>query len=290
MDRILISATIATSKGFVRSDNEDNFYLGGLTGTATSADDEFIQTQTYECAVLFAVCDGMGGLELGKRASEIIVHEIKKHEKSMLSVNSEEDERMHIEKFIKQSNEKVCDEISLKKKRLGSTLAMLLIGNGYGRFCNIGDSRGYLFRNGKLMQMSIDHDEAASLVRAGILSRESALTDPRRHRLTQHIGVFESEMVIVPEISPRFMIEEKDLFLLCSDGLTDMVLDKDIQDIMNRGASDHEISKALLKRALDNGGKDNVTLITAEIEALHAEEPQIFMRERFPNTERLSPD
>lgn len=91
--------------------------------------------------------------------------------------------------------------------------------------CNVGDSRVYFFRSGVLHQITRDHSKSQRLVSMGILTEEEARNHPSKHELTQHLGIFPEEMLIDPEFSDPLDVHPGDLFLLCSDGLTDMVDD-----------------------------------------------------------------
>ena len=150
-------------------------------------------------------------------------------------------------------------------RRMGSTLTALYIDDGKAVCCNVGDSRGYLLRGGKLSQLSVDHNKAGRMVELGVLTPKQAARHPSRHELTQHLGIFADEMVIEPAMSQPVKLEDGDLFLLCSDGLTDMVSPEDIKKILSGKALPQEMVKELIQLALAGGGRDNVTAIVLQI-------------------------
>ena len=129
---------------------------------------------------------------------------------------------------------------------------------------NLGDSRAYALQNGRLTQLSRDHTVVSSMVYMGRLTVSQAKNHPERHKLTQHLGIFEDEMIIEPSIAVS-NYELGDRFLLCSDGLTDSVDDLQIQGILSVGKAPAEIAEALYEQALDCCSKDNITVVIMEI-------------------------
>lgn len=140
--------------------------------------------------------------------------------------------------------------------RMGATLAMLYFTSHRYYICNLGDSRIYQLRKNKLTQLSEDHVEKLQLYdRNG---------NPRKAPLTQHLGIDPNEMVIEPHIANGW-IRHGDQYLLCSDGLTDMLSDEEILNIMNRPQKTSEHVGCLIEAALEKGGKDNITVILCKI-------------------------
>ena len=137
---------------------------------------------------------------------------------------------------------------------------MLCVKNGVADLYNVGDSRIYLLRNGVLTQLSKDHTIVQQKLDLGAIAAEQAASDSGRHKLTQHLGIFESEMLIEAHHIQK-QVQPDDVFLLCSDGLTDMVSDKAICQILIIAKSCDEAAEKLLEAALENGGKDNVSVI-----------------------------
>ena len=131
---------------------------------------------------------------------------------------------------------------------------MLFSGN-FAYVANLGDSRAFRLRNGELLQLSADHTDAALLQGQGI----------RKPRLTQHLGIWPEEMVLEPYIA-KGEIQAGDRYLLCSDGLTDMVSNMEICTLMKETGSICHLTDRLVAKALEKGGRDNVTVLAAQIQ------------------------
>ena len=143
---------------------------------------------------------------------------------------------------------------------------MILFHQNSISIANLGDSRIYLFRNNVLKQLSEDHTQVQTLIRTGALSEEAAKTHPSRNMLTQHMGIFPNEMIIEPHILIDQVIFEKDRWLICSDGLTDLLSDEEIGAILAKNENIVQVSKELVEIALTRGAHDNITCITLQAE------------------------
>jgi len=122
---------------------------------------------------------------------------------------------------------------------------------------NVGDSRVYRFAAGKLTQVTIDHSEVQELIDAGHLTADEARTDPRRHIVTRALGAVPAPPVDLWIVPP----EPGELFLVCSDGLTEELTDPQIEKILAVAAAPGEAAAALVDEALQAGGRDNVTVV-----------------------------
>lgn len=250
-----IEAVCVSHKGRVCSNNEDNFYFHGEWMTATEEGTEGILTLRKKTnkPVCLAVFDGMGGESNGEEASHIAA-ETSATRMRDIETDLEKDE---VEEFLKghclQANQRIC-EVAQEKglSRMGSTAAMLYVWEKDIWMCNIGDSRVYQFTNGKLKQWSVDHTDAAYLQAQNIQGRKP--------RLTQHLGILPDEMLIEPFVDHK-QVEHNDIYLLCSDGLTDMVTEEEIEEILRENADLTAYVQQLLDMALDRGGRDNITII-----------------------------
>ena len=259
MSVIKIESTGITHIGLVRGNNEDNFFINGIyksnnKGVAEGYVDN-MQRDTY----LYAVLDGMGGENYGEYASMIAAKSLVKYISS--------DIRRTIYEYIQNANKLICDEIIKNKGiRSGTTLALLYLRESKAFAYNIGDSRIYLCRNDDLYLLSEDHTEAQHLINTGRLDEESARHHKSKNILTQHLGIFPSEMKIEPFVSDEIKLKRNDMFMVCSDGLTDMVSDDDIREIMVRADLDVPgIAKELSATAQENGGNDNTTIIVVKV-------------------------
>ncbi|MDO4921963.1 MAG: Stp1/IreP family PP2C-type Ser/Thr phosphatase [Phascolarctobacterium sp.] len=234
-----------THVGLVRENNEDTLLV----------------REPY----LFAVADGMGGYAAGEIASRST---IKAFEAATYSLRHEQEEQNVIkvlqEAFAKANAHVYKMAVSNDKyKGMGTTMtALYLPGNGEAYCCHIGDSRLYLYRNGQLRQVTRDHTFVADLQEQGKITREEAFVHPQRHILLQAMGVDEE----IQSDCLHFSVEPSDRLLLCSDGLSDMLRDREIADII--GTEDlQQAADKLLEQSLDNGGRDNVSLILIDLTA-----------------------
>ena len=256
--RVTLDAAVRCNVGKVRDNNEDNVYLCGAYRKDVAQNDFRAAEQVSGAPALFAVCDGMGGQENGERASLIAVRHLRPHPIDNVRVAAGQD-------FL-SANTEICDDIRRAGGvRMGATVAALYVDGDRALAGNIGDSRIYLFRGGNLEQLSEDHDEAARMVRLGILTKEQALTDKRRHRLTQHLGLFSDEVIPEAYWSDLIALQEEDRFLVCSDGITDMLKDEQIRGILARKQPAKETADLLVEEALRAGGRDNATALVVDV-------------------------
>ena len=256
---VKIESTVITHVGLVRDNNEDNYFINGRCKTNNSVTAEGFADNKLRDTYLYAVFDGMGGESFGEIASLIAA--------KTLTDYMSTDIRSTVTDYIHRANELICDDVMRNGgARSGTTLALLCICDSKAIAYNIGDSRIYFLRKGILSLLSEDHTEAQRLIRIGMLDEESAKTHSSRNKLTQHLGIFPDEMIIEPFVSKEIKVKKNDIFLVCSDGLTDMVSDDDIKEIMERKDLDaSSIAKELSKAAQENGGKDNTTVIVVKV-------------------------
>jgi serine/threonine protein phosphatase PrpC len=171
-----------------------------------------------------------------------------------------------VHQYVYAANDVICKRIREMRSHLGTTLALAIITEDAARLYNIGDSRIYAMTGGKLRQVSEDHTVSEQKVKLGILTKEQAKKDRDRHTLTRHLGVFEEDVSISATSYEPLPRHEKYKLLLCSDGLSDMVEDDRIEEILNASKSPKEAVGNLIAEALKNGGRDNVTCIVIEDE------------------------
>jgi len=220
-------------------------------------------------AQLWAVADGMGGYEAGNIASDMIVQSLC----PMIKKSSLNEIVDCVEDSLIDVNHRILEyaDIMLDGRTLGSTIVTLLIHGHAGVCLWAGDSRLYRYRKNQLVQLSRDHSHVEDLVSQGIISPEEAESHPDSNVITRAIGAA-AELHL--DIN-AFTAQAGDTFLLCSDGLYNMVSK---EEMCNTVAS-LEITKAvdvLIQKALDNGAKDNVSviLVTGELAAYSPVRPQ----------------
>ena len=261
MKQYIISAFAASNVGKRRQNNEDNYFLGGNFVNSALEINAKIENQTQ---MIVSVCDGMGGEEAGELASQLACETVCEKYTELIS-NGMSDES--ISAFVNSANEKICVEISKKKKRIGTTYTLLGVIGDTVTVSNIGDSRVYHYSEKSLKQISRDHTQAQTMVDSGLMSAEQAMKTPEKHKLTQHLGIFPYEMIIEP-YTVRGSVQVGDRYLLCSDGLTDMLTDGEIEQVFDKGISIEQTGEELIQTALNKGGKDNVTVLVCEIESI----------------------
>jgi len=241
--------------GYVREENQDNLYVDGTIRIPAGSKATFRHTIISENRGLYAVADGMGGGAHGGLASFLTVKEITEKEFYFYQ------DYDGMKRFVLYANEMICDLMKKNQGRyIGSTFAGLCIDKNIATITNIGDSRIYLLRETNLLQVSLDHTAIRRMVEMGIISEEVARNHPDRNKLTQHLGIFPSEMIIEP-YSTQINLKQNDIFLLCSDGLTDMLSNEEIQHILMTDESLEQKANSLFMESLNNGGKDNITIL-----------------------------
>ena len=211
---------------------------------------------------LLAVADGIGGHSNGDRASKLLIRDILTFWRKIcdsFSPGREEEiidrlkqELLHINNKIYAINVATGIKVSM-----GSTLALLLLLPGKAVTFHAGDSRIYRFRNETLMPLTEDHSYITEFLKTGTLTKEKAHEHPLAHVILRAIGTTADSEVEVN----CYDLESGDIFLVCSDGLTEHLLDDQIRDFMLKHDSPHSIAKELLQKTFCNGAHDNVTIL-----------------------------
>ena len=208
---------------------------------------------------LFAVADGMGGARAGHVASRLAATAARE-EPTTGSLPPEE----RVVELIQEANRRVYQRSSQDDEAagMGTTMTVALVHDGEVSIGHVGDSRAYLVRSGELTQLTDDHSLVAELMRDGKLSPEEAESHPQRSLVTRVLGTD-------PDVDvDTFAIEARpgDVFLLATDGLTSMVSDDDILEIVERNRNDLDAAaRSLVKAANREGGEDNITVVAFEI-------------------------
>ncbi len=272
MKKLKANVCAVTHAGRIRKENEDNYDLNGrMTSTGDlKKGSAFVQSMTEPFHL--SVCDGMGGESYGELASGIAVETIAAHAANVYE--SGEDFSFAISNCLDDANSRICAEINARGKRMGTTLATIYAVKGNVICVNIGDTRVYHYSKGILEQISFDHTHAQTIVDAGEVSMGDIGRIPDAKRLTRHLGVFPEEGGISPNISIIDDVEDGDIILLCSDGLTDMLNDDEITAILSTAENAQGAASKLVRRALEVGGKDNITVMAA---FMNVEETAIFV-------------
>ncbi len=229
-----------TDRGLVREENEDSFAIEERDGD-----------------YLLGVFDGMGGMRKGDVASAII-------KEKFLEIAEKEKEwnEETIKRIIHEANR---DIYSYSKERgfegqMGTTAVIGLIKNGEKLYyLNIGDSRLYLLRDGKLKKLTNDHTLVELQRKKGVISEKEAKESNLKNVLTKAVGI---RREVEPELYKPLELREDDIILLCSDGLYNMVHEKNIRRVLlNRKLTVKERAERLISMAKRNGGEDNITVV-----------------------------
>ena len=205
---------------------------------------------------LFAVADGMGGARGGEIASRVAA--------TALGESVDGSGEARVVALIQEANRQVYDRAREDSEAagMGTTITVALFENGIVSIGHVGDSRAYLIRDRSVDQLTEDHSLVAELVRTGRLSPEEAESHPQRSVITRALGTD-------PDVDvDSFSVEAKpgDVFLICSDGLTAMVDDDTILDVIERDRGDLDgAAKELVNAANRNGGEDNITVVFFEV-------------------------
>ncbi len=253
----IVESAVTNSKGRIRGNNEDNFYLNGNFMQREKMDEGASIMNTCEDGYqLYAVCDGMGGADCGEEASYRAVKELAVRRKNMdLKLDPKD-----LPETLQEISDKINKEAVSRGQKSGTTIVLLQMKAEKILLANVGDSRIYRMRNQKLVQLSRDHSRVQRMISMGLLTPEQARKDPARHVITQYLGMA-NDVKLSPFILPDQEMKSGDIYLLCSDGLTDMVEDAQIEAILKKNKNVVEAVRELLKTALENGGKDNVTIM-----------------------------
>ena len=206
---------------------------------------------------LFAVADGMGGHEAGEVASELTI-------KTLEQLAPAHPDAQALERAVEAANLNVLQAPSqgIGREGMGTTLTAAMIEGERLLIAQVGDSRAYLLHQGELQQLTRDHSLMMDLIDAGQITPEEARVHPNRSVITRAIG---SDPHMKPDIY-ELNISAGDRLLLCSDGLSTMLEDDEIQTIMRHTPSPQQCASDLVDAALQAGGYDNVTVVVVDIE------------------------
>lgn len=215
---------------------------------------------------LFVVADGMGGHKAGDFASRYTVEVILKS----VRTNREKNPIKIIRMAIETANAKVLQKAKADENLsgMGTTVVAATVVNHYIYVANVGDSRLYLIRD-KIRQITKDHSLVEEMVRIGEINREQARNHPDKNIITRAVGVRNRVSIDFFDMK----LEKEDIILMCSDGLSNMIEDEEIEKIIKDGRDDlPEIALELVERANRNGGKDNIAVVLIEPLACEVEE------------------
>lgn len=250
---MLVASSGITNVGLKRGGNEDCFSKEDSLG-------------------LYVVADGMGGHRAGEVASQIAVDLINKSFRRWVEQEAYEDELFgfpdnsvtiqgnYLLSSIRLAN-RVVYEMALEHERyqgMGTTVATLFVTSSLIIAANVGDSRIYMVRDGHIERLSKDHTIVAEQVEMGVMTEEEASSAPLKHVLTRNLGSAEHVEAEIFEIEPS----NNDRFILCSDGLTDLVSDREILEMAQDEDDPGNLCSQLVEKVLKRGAHDNTTLVS----------------------------
>ncbi|ALG83258.1 PP2C family protein-serine/threonine phosphatase [Gordonia phthalatica] len=226
-----------SDRGLVRSNNEDSVYAG---------------------ARLLALADGMGGHAAGEVASQLVIEALR-------PLDNDEpggDLLSALERATADGNNAIAAQVAKQPELdgMGTTLTAILFAGSRIGLCHVGDSRGYLYRDGQLSQITRDDTFVQSLVDEGRITAEQAHTHPQRSLIMRALTG--------QEVEPTLIMREAragDRYLLCSDGLSDVVSDETLADTLGSIEDHKACADRLIELALRSGGPDNVTVVVADV-------------------------
>jgi PPM family protein phosphatase len=239
-----------------------DYYAGTDTGRQRRANEDSLLARSP----LFVVADGMGGAQAGEVASRIAVESFRdglddasEPESSLATLALEANSRIH---ELSHSN--------AEQAGMGTTLTAVYVGEQEVAIAHVGDSRAYCLRDGELLRLTDDHSLVDELMRQGRLTPEEAVEHPQRSVITRALG---PEGTV--EVDTRsFRARAGDVYLLCSDGLTTMLPEEEIADVLRAHPRLRDAGEALIAAANEAGGRDNITVVLLLLEELAAGEPK----------------
>lgn len=256
-----------TSTGRVRRNNEDNLWLGRVGDPEALAGDREASGSSGYPGVLLAVADGMGGAKAGEVASRLAVETLadELQRKAIAGATGSKDIRDAGRSAVHAANVRIRDDGAKNEARegMGTTLTVAWVVGQHVELFQVGDSRAYVFREGRLAQLTRDQSLVSKLVEDGILSEEEAERLPGRHIILQALGS-EEDLDIVHE---SVAVKNGDVLLLCTDGLSGLVKHTDMEAVLKKGGPLSEQCAKLIEAAEHLGGTDNITVVLARLGA-----------------------
>ena len=258
---------LRTDTGRQRRDNEDN---------------------AFARAPVFVVADGMGGAQAGEVASKIATETFEKG----LSDSGSPEERLA--ERVREANHQIHELSRTDRERagMGTTLTAAYVDDASVAIAHVGDSRAYLFRDGTLERLTQDHSLVEELVRQGKLTPEQAAGHPQRSIITRALGP-EANVEVDTWTYP---VRAGDILLLCSDGLTTMISETRVAEILGEAGSLDGTAEALIDAANEAGGRDNITVVLLRLEEVgedgQADQPTMIgvQAPAAPELEDTAPD
>jgi PPM family protein phosphatase len=229
-------------------------YAGTDTGRQRRANEDSLLARSP----LFVVADGMGGAQAGEVASRIAV------ESFQPGLPDSPEPELALAELAQAANARIHElsHLHAEQAGMGTTLTAVYVGEQEVAIAHVGDSRAYCLRAGDLLRLTDDHSLVDELMRQGRLTPEEAIEHPQRSVITRALGPEGSV-----EVDTRsFRAKADDVYLLCSDGLTTMISEEQIAELLRAHVSLREAGEALISAANEAGGRDNITVVLMRLE------------------------
>lgn len=253
-----VSVAAVTDIGRTRAKNEDSFVVADLTGGSLLPDHGHARLDVGERGVLLAVSDGMGGARAGEVASALVVETLTQElEEAPLETPRD----TTLTEAVRRAHEVVRAQGERDRARMGATLTAVFVRGGRAYIAEVGDSRAYLLRGGRIAQITHDQSVVQLLVDSGIMRAEDASSSPMKNVILQAMGHQPDLKVAVGRVDLR----DRDCLILCSDGLTTHVSDEEIKGVILDSKRPEVAAEALVALANQRGGRDNITVIVAGV-------------------------
>ncbi len=253
-----VSIAGATDVGKERAKNEDALVVADLTGGDLLGVGQHGRFDVGARGVLMAVSDGMGGAQAGEVASALVVQTLTRAMKDA-APDMPRDALMN--DAVQRAHRAVWDTAKRESKVMGATLTAVFVHAGQAYIAEVGDSRAYLIRKGKICQLTHDQSMVQMLIDSGVIEAEQAEHSPIRSIILQAMG----NQPTVKVALARLELRDRDCLVLCSDGLTTHVRDEEIRDLIVATGRPEIAAQQLIDLANERGGQDNITVVVAGI-------------------------
>jgi PPM family protein phosphatase len=254
--RVLVSAL--TDVGRARSTNEDAFAVMDLaSGSELRAERTSSAIPVQDRGVLLALSDGMGGHQAGEVASALVLESLQRALRDVTAAPIHE----QLEQGVRVANKHVKAAARIRSRHeMGATLTAVLVHGGEAYVAEVGDSRAYLLRQGRLRQITRDQSLVQMLIDRGMLTAEEARQSPQRSIILQAVGLLDDVRVAIGRLDLRW----GDRLLLCSDGVSGAIADDELRSILE-GSDPRAACETMIALANARGGHDNQTAIVADV-------------------------
>ena len=265
MKRVNVTLEIAavTDAGRRKGGNQDNFYVNGCYIERYNAGAERFETVDTEETHILAVCDGMGGLKDGDVAAMLGVTALADLSEELRNAHSYNMASLATNRIVHEANSRILRMGKKKRKKMGSTFAMLTVTSDYLYACNLGDSEIYHKSRYSMDRLSKPQTVAQELLDRGTISESQASQSYVRNQLSKYLGMENLKGLKPNECGSE--IHNDDILLICSDGISDVLPVHTIYACLNSSRPVKEIADTIIEKALRRGSGDNLTVVIARV-------------------------